>query len=415
MSKTLLIISGGIEAVHAIRQAQRSGLHVVVSDMDPDAPGMRIADDTLVASTYDAAETSSAAKFYASTVRPIDGVIAVGADVPITIAAVVDALGISGITKDAASLAANKLAMKERLQADGVPVPWFAGIASPQELADHLTARKETLVIKPVDSRGSRGVQRVKTGDDLELAFDRAMKESPSESVMVEAYLSGPQVSTESFVIDGKAFTPGFSDRNYELLDQYAPFFIENGGDLPSHLPGGVQKEIHQVVEQAARSMGLSQTTVKGDIVVHNGQAYVIELAARLSGGYFCTLEIPLNTGVDFIGNAIKLALDEPIDVSALDPQFQKPVVQRYKFTGPGRIVGLSGIEKARRIPGVEEVIASHRIGDVIPPVESTKSRVVMVLTTGTTIDDATKTAQQALETIDVKTVPVDTSLAATG
>ena len=30
--------------------------------------------------------------------------------------------------------------------------------------------------------------------------------------------------------------TPGFSDRNYEFLETYAPHIIENGGELPSHL-----------------------------------------------------------------------------------------------------------------------------------------------------------------------------------
>ena len=40
--------------------------------------------------------------------------------------------------------------------------------------------------------------------------------------------------------------------------------------------------------------MGVTDGTVKGDIVVHKGEPYVIELAARLSGGFFCTREIPL-------------------------------------------------------------------------------------------------------------------------
>ena len=61
---------------------------------------------------------------------------------------------------------------------------------------------------------------------------------------MVEQYLDGPQVSTESIVIDGRCFTPGFSDRNYEYLERYAPFFIENGGDLPSHLPEETQAKV---------------------------------------------------------------------------------------------------------------------------------------------------------------------------
>ena len=60
--------------------------------------------------------------------------------------------------------------------------------------------------------------------------------------------------------------------------------------------------------------MGVTEGTVKGDIVVHDGEPYVIELAARLSGGFFCTREIPLNTGVDFIGAAIKVALGEAVE-----------------------------------------------------------------------------------------------------
>ena len=118
----------------------------------------------------------------------------------------------------------------------------------------------------------------------------------------------------ESIVIDGVCHTPGFSDRNYEYLERYAPFFIENGGDLPSHLPANIQDKVKELVGRAASALGVTDGTVKGDIVVHRGEPYVIELAARLSGGFFCTREIPLNTGVDFIGAAIKLAFGETIE-----------------------------------------------------------------------------------------------------
>ena len=67
--------------------------------------------------------------------------------------------------------------------------------------------------------------------------------------------------------------------------------------------------------------MGITDGTVKGDIVVHDGEPYMIELAARLSGGFFCTREIPLNTGVDFIGAAIKIALGETVDEADLTPK----------------------------------------------------------------------------------------------
>ncbi len=68
--KTLWIVSGGIEAVAGIRRARELGLHVVVSDRDPGAPGFRWADDGVLASTYDAQETVEAAGEYHRNVRP---------------------------------------------------------------------------------------------------------------------------------------------------------------------------------------------------------------------------------------------------------------------------------------------------------------------------------------------------------
>src|ERR1700759_4759096 len=144
---------------------------------------------------------------------------------------------------------------------------------------------------------------------------------------MVEQYLDGPQVSTESLVIDGVCHTPGFSDRNYEYLEKYAPFFVENGGGLPSHLPAGIQDKVRDRVGRAASAMGVRDGTVKGDIVVHKGEPYVIELAARLSGGFFCTREIPLNTSVDFIGCAIRVALGERVPLVELEPKRQQTVI----------------------------------------------------------------------------------------
>ena len=58
--KTLLIVSAGIEAVAGIELAKSMGLHVVISDINPDAPGLMVADDQLLASTYDIDATETA-------------------------------------------------------------------------------------------------------------------------------------------------------------------------------------------------------------------------------------------------------------------------------------------------------------------------------------------------------------------
>ena len=403
MAKTLLIVSGGIEAADAAKRAKEMGYYVVVSDRDTEAPGFAFADSCLIADVYGADETAAAAERFSRKIRRIDGAICVAADAPMTIAAVSKKLGLAGLSFQSARLASDKLAMKERFQDSGVPIPWFAQLSTPQALARIAIERGRDLVIKPVDSRGSRGVQRVAQVQDLDKAFFLARSHSPTDRVMVEQYLSGPQVSTESIIVDGKCYTPGFSDRNYEYLERYAPFFIENGGDLPSSLPPDIQAKVKNVVARAAAARGIVNGTVKGDIVVHGGEPYVIELAARLSGGFFCTREIPLNTGVDFIGAAIKVALGDPVSAEELEPRQFTPVIQRYAFPKPGMVVSIKGAENARKIPGVAEFIVTARPGDVIPPAGDKRPSAAMVLATGPSRDAAIAAANDALAQLRIE------------
>jgi biotin carboxylase len=404
MSKALLIVSGGVEAADAAKRAKEMGLYVVVSDRDPEAPGFAFADSCIIADVYGADETAAAAERYNRKVRKIDGVICVAADAPMTVAAVNKRLGLAGITPESAKLASDKLAMKERFLGAGVPIPWFSPVATPQALQRIAVERGRNLVIKPVDSRGSRGVQRVEQVQDLDKAFMLARQHSPTERVMVEQYLDGPQVSTESIVVNGRCFTPGFSDRNYEYLEKYAPFFIENGGDLPSHLPEETQAKVKDVVAQAAMALGITNGSIKGDIVVHNGEPYVIELAARLSGGFFCTREIPLNTGVDFVGCAIRVALGETVTPEELEPRSFTPVIQRYAFPNPGRVVEVTGAEDAAKISGIADVIVTAKPGDIIPPAGDKRPSGAMVLATGATRDAALAAANDALSHIRIVT-----------
>jgi len=405
--KTLLMVNGGLEAVPGIRLAREMGLHVVVSDQNPQAPGFAWAHDRLLASTYDVEATVAAARRYHRQVRPLDGVMCLAADVPLTVAHVAAGLGLPGISLESAFLASDKLAMKRKFAADGVPVPWFSEVASLTHLRDLVTQQGFPLVLKPVDSRGARGVLRLLPEVDLPWAYQESLRYSPTGRVMVERFLPGPQVSTESIMMDGVAYTPGFSDRNYEYLERFAPNIIENGGELPSFLPPSIQKAVHRVVQQAAISMSISEGVVKGDIVVSDSIPYVIELAARLSGGYFCTHEIPLNTGVNFVKQAILLALGEKPNPADLIPRIQRGVAQRYLFPPPGRVVNISGVEEVARRPEIALCEVRIRKNDLVPKTNSHPARAGVIIATGATGQEALTHAVAAVNDIHIETVAV--------
>src|SRR5262249_9511989 len=362
--RTLWIVSGGAEAVPGIQRARAMGLHVVVSDMSPKAPGFAVADDTVIADTYDVDGTVAAAIQYHQTKRPIDGVMCMAADVPMTVAAVAAALGLPGIPLASARLAADKLAMEEAFRRSNIPIPWFQAIGSLEELNAVADARGFPLVLKPIDGRGARGVLRLTETTDLAWALAHAAGQSRRGCVMIEEYLEGPQISTEGLLVNGEGTTCGFIDRNYEHLRTFAPYIVENGGEQPSLLPPAAQRRIAAAAMNAGRAMGIADGSVKGDMVWTDRGPYVIEIAARLSGGWMATDQIPLGTGVDLIGCAIRLALGEAVPAEDLRPRWHRGVAIRYFFPPPGRVTSIDGVDTFAGVPWV------HRLGFFVEPGE---------------------------------------------
>jgi biotin carboxylase len=405
--RTLLVVGGGVEALPGIRRAHELGLHVVVSDGSPSAPGLRAADDQLLASTYDVPATVAAARRYHREVCPLDGVTCVASDVPVTVAAVAAELGLPGIPLEAARLSADKLAMKRRLAEHGVAVPWFAEVPTAADLRRHVAAHGYPLVVKPCDSRGARGVLLLRGARvDLEWAHATAQRESPSGRVMVERFLAGPQVSTESLVLDGVAYTVGFADRNYELLEHFAPHVIENGGQLPSRLPADVQAAVSELIQRAAEAFAVRTGVVKGDVVVCEGRPYVIEIALRLSGGYMCTHEIPLATGVDFVGHALALALGERVDPLELRPRYSTGVAQQWMFPAPGCVRSITGAAAVAARPEVALCELRVGVGDTVAPPTSHTTRAGVVIATGATPEQAVGNARRAVADVAIETDP---------
>lgn len=402
--RTLLFVGGGAETVPGILLARKMGLHVVVSDMNPASPGIRAADDGVVASTYDVEATIAAATRYHREVRPLNGVMCLATDVPLTVASVAAELGLPGIPVEAARRAADKLLMKDAFAAAGIPIPWYSAVRSAAHLRELATAGR-ALVVKPVDSRGARGVARL-TGDlDPGWAFEHARANSPTGRVMVEEYLEGPQISTESILLDGVGVTPGFSDRNYEYAERFAPYFIENGGTLPSCLPPEAQREIAACAEAAGRALGITTGIAKGDMVWTGEGAKVIEIAARLSGGWFSSDQIPLSTGVDLVGAAIRLALGDKVTPEDVTPRRSRGVAIRYFFPAPGRITAIRGREQAAAMPGVHKLGFFVAPGEVVAQATNHTQRAGYVITSGASRTEAAARAEAVIAAVTIETV----------
>jgi biotin carboxylase len=370
---TLLILGAGIDQNYPIKIAKEEGLRVLAADSNPNAPGFKFADEAAVVSNRDVTALKKLCDESASRGFPVAGVLVMGTDIPQIAAELALYLNIPGPSVETGLWTTNKFLMKEKLTQAGVSVPWYAlanSFATLQRLMREHGQQK--YVIKPTDRSGARGVFLVHAGDaGLEALYDEAKAESYGGEVIVEEFIEGDQISTESILWHGKAYTPGFVDRNYEMLERFAPSVIENGGTHPSKVTGFLKEAIKSLVERAAVVLGIENGVAKGDVVIaKDGTPMIIEMAARLSGGDFSESLIPLGCGVNIVKAAIQIATGHPPDVAELSDKWETAVANRYFFGSPGKLVAIHGLEQARALPWVRKLEVYVKPGDVIGPIK---------------------------------------------
>ncbi len=394
--KHLLIIGGGVFQVPAIKTAKSMGLKVVVTDYNREAEGMLLADYPIEVSTRNINLTVNIAKqFHRSC--PLDGVMTVGTDASQTVAAVADALNLPGIPFEVAERATDKIKMRQVLKEKGVPVPDFRPIWTLEECQQAIQDMPLPLVIKPCDNMGARGVRKIERLDDLIPAFREAKEASISGKLILEEFMEGPELSLDALVFEGSIHITGVADRIIER----APYFVEIGHTLPSALPEKQQSRAVAVFKQAIFALGIDIGAAKGDIKITPEGPKIVEIAARLSGGWMSAYTYPLSTGVNLYKAAIQIALGEtPTD---LKPKTSLVSAERSLLPPPGKILSIQGVEEARKIKGVKEIILMKEAGDMAEEPRSNLGKVGYVITVGKTREEAIRINDLAREILKIE------------
>lgn len=366
MTRTLVVLGGGGDQLFMVRTARQMGLATLVFDMNPKAAAFAEADHHAIISTRE--PEAICAYLDRPEIRALNlaGVSTMGSDIPDIVAHIAHHLGTPAISMESARLATDKFAMKRRFRECNVPIPWFAEVETAAEVRRAL-AERGRVVIKPVDRSGSRGVFLLGPDSDVEALFQTARDFSFSGRVQVEEYLPGLQISTETIMVNGRAVTPGFADRNYELLERFLPQIMENGGWVPSILGADDRAAVERAVEQASLALGITDGVTKGDVVLTPEGPKIIEIAARLSGGDFCESLVPLGTGINYVRAVIAMAVGDQPDLDALEPQWNVAVANRYFFPPPGRLVRVEGAEEVAAQDWVKKLEFWYQPGDVVP------------------------------------------------
>lgn len=389
--KRLLIIGASILQLPAIKKAKELGYYVAVADFDPKAVGIHYADEYYNASTIDIEAICKVAEEF----QP-DGIMTLATDMPMrSIAAATSLLGLPGISIDTAIKSTDKGEMIKAFKEHNVESPWFYIIENVTMLENIMPSISYPCILKPTDNAGSRGVMLVKSEEDLINAYNYSMNQSRGGQVILEEYMSGPEVSVEIMVVDGVPHVLQVTDK----LTTGAPYFVEMGHNQPSMLSTVDVERIKDLACRAVKSVGINCGPSHVEIKLTPDGPKMVELGARMGGDCITTHLVPLSTGVDMIKATIDVALGLAPDII---PTLQKGSAIRFFDAPCGIISAIEGMEEAQSINGVQEISFTKNIGDEVTEIHSSLDRCGFVIAQCDSASEAINACEKVKNNINI-------------
>lgn len=387
-----MIVGASVLQLPAIMKAKEMGLFVGVADYNPQAIGIQYADEFFNASTMDEeAVLAAAIKF-----KP-DGIMTLATDMPMRgVARVSEKLGLHSIAYNTAIKATDKYEMIKAFKAHDVASPWFFTVDSLEELKALEDQLSYPCIMKPTDNAGSHGVVLAHGFEDLLQSYDYSRASARHGRVILEEYLQGDEVSVEIMVVDGIVNILQITDK----LTTGAPHFVEMGHSQPSRHPAETQKAIKELAVQACRAVGIDQGPAHVEMMVTAKGPVMIELGARMGGDNITTALVPLSTGIDMVKATIDVAMGDEPDI---EPRLHCASAIRYIAAPEGLIKSISGVEAAKGIPGVQDVIMTKTVGEMSTPIHCSNDRIGSVIVQATTAEEAVRICEEAMKRIQIE------------
>lgn len=280
--KKLMLLGGLRYLLPVIEQAHKLGAFVITADYLPDNIAHKYSDAYCNVSIIDKEAVLAAARDL-----EIDGILSHAVDPGVTSAAyVAEKMGLPfQCSYNAACILQNKAMFRQFLSDNGFNCPVSKGYSSVAEACNDAGRFRWPVMVKPVDSAGSKGVTRVDDPSELGTAVGIAMAASISGNIIVEEYLekAGCSVGSESFVVDGKLLFNGFYDQHFDS-DANNPF-TPSAEIWPSLMAQVYQSEIKSELQRLFDLLGVTTGVFNVECrVCTDGKAYLMEVSPRGGG-----------------------------------------------------------------------------------------------------------------------------------
>lgn len=317
-TKKLMLLGGSAQQVVAIEKAKELGYYTVLCDFLTDNPGQYAADKFYLVSTTDKEAVLEVAKK-----EKIDGILAYASDPAAPTAAyVAEKLNLPGNPYESVEILCEKDKFRKFLKENGFNCPQAKGYCSVADAMEDLKngIYKFPVIVKPVDSSGSKGVGQIDDLTDAQEKLEYALSLSRCCRIIIEEYVEkyGYQIAGDGLSIDGKLVFRCFANDHFNPLCKNP--FVPIAASFPYNMPSDIQEKIHNEIQRLLMLLNMRTCTYNFDMRIDNDMnVYLMEIAPR-DGGNYIPQVIRYRTGVDLVECSVRAAMGEEIAFKEQEP-----------------------------------------------------------------------------------------------
>lgn len=312
--KKILLLGGSAQQIVAINTAKRLGYSTVLCDFLPDNPGQYEADKFYLVSTTDKDSVLKVAME-----ENVNGVLAYASDPAAPTAAYVsEKMGLPGSPYESVEILCNKDKFRQFLKENNFCTPEAKGYSDILSAINDLKKEvfKFPVIVKPVDSSGSKGVSKIDNIENAQHKLEYAMSFSRCKRIIVEEFVEklGYQIAGDGLSVDGKLVFRYFANDHFNTKCKNP--FVPISASFPYEQPTDIQNKIHNEIQRLLTALHMKTSTYNFDMRIDkNYNVYLMEVAPRDGGNYIPDV-IKYATGVDLVECAVKAAMGDDIDIS---------------------------------------------------------------------------------------------------
>ena len=362
--KRLMLLGGLRYLLPVIEAAHQQGYYVITADYLPDNIAHKYSDESCNVSIID-----KEAVLREAQQLQIDGILSHAVDPGVVSAAyVAEQMGLPfQCSYEAACILQDKARFRQFLTEHGFNVPKAKGYTNAKDALQEVDYFNWPVIVKPVDSAGSKGVTRVENKEDLAAAIEFALSASLSKHFIIEDFLDlmGYQSSADVFTVDGRLAYPAYSDQLFdrEAANPYTPAIEIWPSSMSQEHQDELTSELQRLFTLLDVKSGIWNVESR---VCTNGKAYIMEVSPRGGGNRIAELQ-DMATGQSLIQAEIKKALGLPLD-EITTPVYDGVWCNYIVHTNQHGTLQEVRIDELFRQQHVMDIGLTKQIGDIVEP-----------------------------------------------